>query len=532
MSKEERMKDFIVRHLEVVRPLSKECSLAWWENALTGSEEAAERAASLSAKLMKIYANKEDFAFLRGFSSVDFTDPYVARQHDLLLRGYQGEQMSDEMIDKMVSLNKEVEQEYNTFRANVRGASWTENDVKKVLLDSDDSELRKDAWIGSKAIGARVADRVVELVHLRNEVAKEQGFANHYSKIYALDELDEERVFRIFQELADLTTPAWMQWKQEFDAAQARRFGISVEELRPWHYPDPFFQEPPKSELNLDRLYEDKNLEDLTRRFYAAIGLPVDEILKRSDLYEKPGKNQHAFCTDIDREGDVRILCNIRPNDRWMGTMLHEFGHGVYDLYTDYSLPYILRGPSHTLATEAIAELMGRFATDGTWLGLYAGASEEESRAIDAVGRQETKVRYLILTRWFLTMSFFEREMYRNPDQDLNSLWWDTVEKFQGVKRPDHRNEPDWAAKIHLACAPVYYQNYLLGEMYAAQLLHYLSNEVLKGKPKEALFTSPEVGRWLKEKIFHQGNIRPWEEGLKFAMGEYLNPKYYAEQVK
>ena len=53
-------------------------------------------------------------------------------------------------------------------------------------------------------------------------------------------------------------------------------------------------------------------------------------MIARSDLYEKPGKSPHAFCTDIDREGDVRVLANIVPNEYWMGTMLHELGHSVY----------------------------------------------------------------------------------------------------------------------------------------------------------------------------------------------------------
>ena len=53
-------------------------------------------------------------------------------------------------------------------------------------------------------------------------------------------------------------------------------------------------------------------------------------MIDRSDLYEKPGKSPHAFCTDIDREGDVRVLANIVPNEYWMGTMLHELGHSVY----------------------------------------------------------------------------------------------------------------------------------------------------------------------------------------------------------
>ena len=46
--------------------------------------------------------------------------------------------------------------------------------------------------------------------------------------------------------------------------------------------------------------------------------MAVDDILARSDLYEKEGKNQHAYSFNIDRKQDIRILCNIVPNMRWM----------------------------------------------------------------------------------------------------------------------------------------------------------------------------------------------------------------------
>ena len=91
----------------------------------------------------------------------------------------------------------------------------------------------------------------------------------------------------------------------------------------------------------------------LCRKFYAGIGLPIDDVIARSDLYEKPGKSPHAFCTDIDREGDVRVLANIVPNEYWMGTMLHELGHSVYSSKNiPPSVPYVLRTDAHILTTE------------------------------------------------------------------------------------------------------------------------------------------------------------------------------------
>jgi peptidyl-dipeptidase A len=532
MPNDQQMQQFIEKHLSIVRPLGRECALAWWDNAVTGSDEDADRAEEITKRLLKVYSDPAEFAFLSGLPETGFDDPLIARQHNMLRRSYLAEQMAPETIDRLVRLETEISQEYNNYRAEVRGQQMTANDVYDVLRDSKDLDLRREAWEGSKAIGPRIAGRVLEMVRLRNEVARSQGYANYYSKSMTLDELDEERVFAAFDKLIEQTDPLWNEWKSGFDARQAQRLGITEEELRPWHYTDPFFQEAPPGDLDLDRYFADKDLEALTKQFFKAIGLPIEEVLERSDLYEKPGKDQHAFCTDLDREGDVRVLCNNKPNERWMGTMLHEFGHAVYDLYTDRKLPWLLRGPAHTLSTEAIAELMGRFSKDSVWLQLYAGVSPEEAEKVGAEAQESQRVQFLLSARWIILMSRFEQAMYRDPEQDLNKLWWDLVERYQGIHRPDDRDQPDWAAKQHLALSPVYYQNYLLGEMMAAQLLHHIRTDALAGEPPEALFTSPKVGQWLREKLFLPGQIRPWEEGLEHATGEKLNPDYFVAQLK
>ena len=75
-----------------------------------------------------------------------------------------------------------------------------------------------------------------------------------------------------------------------------------------------------------------------------------------------------------------------------------------------------------------------------------------------------------MFARWVQVMVRFERALYADPERDLDRLWWDLVERYQRVKRPEGRRAPDWAAKIHLATAPVYYHAYLMGECTASQL--------------------------------------------------------------
>ena len=79
--------------------------------------------------------------------------------------------------------------------------------------------------------------------------------------------------------------------------------------------------------------------------------------MARSDLRERAGKSQHAFCLRVGRSYpyDVRVLANVRDDAYWTNSMLHELGHAVCDKYIDPSMPYLLRTVAHTNTTEAIA---------------------------------------------------------------------------------------------------------------------------------------------------------------------------------
>ena len=67
------------------------------------------------------------------------------------------------------------------------------------------------------------------------------------------------------------------------------------------------------------------------------------------------------------------------------------------------------------------------------------GVAVENPQAFDETGAKTLKYRLLIFSRWCQVMLRFEKSMYENPDQDLNKLWWDLVEKYQMVKRPPNR---------------------------------------------------------------------------------------------
>jgi peptidyl-dipeptidase A len=485
--------------------------------------------------MMALYSDKDKLKKLEEIKiSGMITDSLLLRQLDVLYRAFLMAKADTAKLNAMVRMGTAIEQKYGNFRTEVGGKVLSDNDVEEILHTSKDVKYQKEVWEAQKKIGRLVADDVKKLVKLRNETAKDLGFKNYHEMSLTLSDQDPKEVSKLFDELDSLTRSSFAAVKGDIDDYFVKYYNLkSKDELMPWNYQNRFFQEAPKIyEVNLDQYYKDKNLETLTATFYGGLGLPIEEMLKNSDLYEKPGKNQHAFCTDIDNAGDVRVLCNIKPNSYWMNTMLHEFGHAVYDKNIDTGLPFILRDPAHTFTTEAIAMIFGRFSSNPQWLKDVVGISEQEKTKIAENCFKTLRLEQLVFSRWAQVMYRFEKEMYKNPEQDLNKLWWDLVEKYQLMKRPEGRNEPDWATKIHIATYPCYYHNYLLGELLASQLFYYIVANVIKSDDYkfQSFAGKTEIGTYLKDRIFMPGNKWYWNDMIEKATGEKLTAKYYARQ--
>jgi peptidyl-dipeptidase A len=526
--------DFIAEHEKAVRPLEREMQLAWWNANVTGRDEdfaAKERAQN---RLDAALADREKFNRVKSIKAASLRDPILARQIAVLYLLCLEKQVDPELLRQITAKANAIEKTFNAFRASVRGRMMTDSEVRRVLKESRDSEERKAVWEGSKAVGPLVEPELKALVKLRNEAARKLGFAGYHALQLHLAEQSQEQVLKLFDELDLLTREPFRKLKIEIDAKLAEQCKVTTDALRPWHYHDPFFQESPAVfAADFDSVYAKADILKLCRDFYAGIGLPIDDVIARSDLYEKPGKSPHAFCTDIDRQGDVRVLANIVPTEYWMGTMLHELGHSVYSSRNiPASVPYVLRTEAHILTTEGIAMLFERFSKDADWLkGM--GVHVPDPAAFDRAGAKMHRAKLLVFSRWCQVMFRFEKALYDNPDQDLNSLWWELVERYQMVHRPDGRNAPDYASKIHIVNTPAYYHNYLMGELFADQVLHAIARDALHGAdPSQATFVGNKaVGGYLRTRVFEPGRSLDWNGLTRHATGEDLNAKAFATEI-
>jgi len=524
-----RMKKFISVYEARAIPLYKEANLASWNANVTGTTEDWTKSEKASFELAKLFTDSVAFAELKDLKKSGLVkDSLLARQLELLYNSYLGGQVDPALLAEQIKMETEISKKYSNFRAMVNGRELTDNQVEEILRSSKDSKQLQAAWEGHKMIGTVVAEDIIKLVKHRDMIARKIGFSNYHEMSLKLSGQDPAEVTSIFDELDNLTRENFAQLKNDIDTYFAKYYDVKISDLKPWHYQNRYFQEAPQIySVDFDKYYEKQDPVKLLASFYDGIGLNVDPILAKSDLFEKPGKNQHAFSTDIDREGDVRTLDNVKPDSYWMNTLLHELGHGVYSFYIDRSLPFILRDAAHTFTTEAVANMFGRLATDPLWLKNMGIIDSAESEKIADVSYKALRLQMLVFSRWAQVMYRFEKSMYENPDQDLNQLWWETVKKYQMLAKPEGRNMPDWATKIHIALYPCYYHNYLLGELLASQWYYYLITNVTKNP---SFVGEKAVGNYFRERVFKPGARYYWNEMIERSTGEKLTAKYYARQ--
>jgi peptidyl-dipeptidase A len=542
VTKEQQLARFIELHVSKVEPLSTGANYAYWDASTTGKAEDYNRYKKLQLEIRQIYSNRREFVFLKTFKeSGEIKDARLARQLDRLYYSYLQNQMDPALMKKIVDLDAQVTEKYNTFRGTIEGKRVTNSDIYRILTTEKDSHKRELAWRASKQVGDAIVADLIELVKLRNQAVRKlarhtsggQGFDNYHTFSIVTGEQSVEELDRIFQQLYELTNEPFANYKRELDSVLADMYGIKTEDLRPWHYHDPFFQRTPLIfQLDLDTYYKNNDVKELARTFYAGVGLPVDDILARSDLYDREGKNPHAFGFDADRKGDVRILANLNNDERWMETILHELGHAIYSKYHDPNEPYLLREPAHSFTTEAIAMFFGRLSRNADWMHQMLNLPQEDYQKIQKISWEYTQSQQVLFARWALVMYHFEKQLYANPDQDLNSLWWDLIEKYQYVKRPPGPLDAGWASKLHFTVAPCYYHNYMLGELFASQLHHYLVHNVLQRQSDEGVgyVGEKQVGDYIRRKVFAPGALYYWNDMITQATGEPLTPKYFVQQ--
>jgi peptidyl-dipeptidase A len=215
---------------------------AWWNLATTGTEEAQEELVRAGKVYNRLFADKDEYEKVRGwYEEQGFLEsPLLRRQVEVLYRTFAGRQGDEETLDRIEELEARANAIYGNHRGVVGGREVGENEIREILRRSDDGSLRREAWEASKTVGREVEETVRDLARLRNRLAREAGYPDHYHRSLDLQEIDAAELDRTMSELESATDAPFRKLKENLDAKLEERFGVKA--VMPWHLSDPRFR--------------------------------------------------------------------------------------------------------------------------------------------------------------------------------------------------------------------------------------------------------------------------------------------------
>jgi len=160
------VKSFLDKHELAMRPLEIAANLAWWNANTTGSSSDFDKKEKAQNKIDEALSNANLFQEIKTLkdNKAKITDPILSRSVDVLFLIYLEKQAPLDLLKKSSALSNKVEQSFNSFRPIIQGKDSTENDVRGILKNSVDSNLRQEAWEAGKKVGNILENDLKELV--------------------------------------------------------------------------------------------------------------------------------------------------------------------------------------------------------------------------------------------------------------------------------------------------------------------------------------------------------------------------------
>ncbi len=417
------------------------------------------------------------------------------------------------------------------------------NDIDTALGKSRDLAERQRVWTASKEIGRPLRAGLSDLQKLRNQVAREMGYASFFALQVADYGMNVKEMMTLLDATLETTRPLYQGLHCWAKHALGKRFNRPVPKALPAHWvANRWAQRWPGliDDANLDQYFKGAKPETMVKSaesFYTSLGFAAlpESFWKRSDLYPVPAgqprkKNSHASAWHVDREQDVRSLMSVEANEQWFGTAHHELGHIYYFLaYSRPEVPPILREGANRAFHEAIGEL-ARLASQQTPYLKKVGVLPATANP-DAKGwlLQSALDSIVFLPFAAGTMSHFEHDLYEQElaPAEWQKRWWDYVARFQGVVPPTARPDDacDACTKTHINDDPAQYYDYALATLIKFQLHDHICTKILKQDVRACDYSGQKaVGDFLRG-ILSLGATRDWRTVIKDATGEEISPR-------
>ncbi|MFH1877588.1 MAG: hypothetical protein ABH883_02125 [Candidatus Omnitrophota bacterium] len=466
------------------------------------------------------------------------------------------------------------ELDYEQFRAvmeryDVLGA-LDDTKVDEILMLEDSRHIRRAVWElmgerGKKCVGRRIQHVKAQnsaVSRLADEYGLTRADGTRYTNFYQVTFDSREFDYGDYERLMSALDKGTKDEAEKATSEACKE--MNVETFEPWdalHLNKQVF-------LEADGYFPADIAMEKMRETFSGFGLDTSSIY--FDRYPVEGKlakfkfPHPGVCFPVDK-GDIRSLSTANNGSSSMATLFHETGHAVDFFYGPKDKGWLPVDKS-LIITEGMARFMENVAhKNPKWIMKNLGMPKE----LTAKFLNASRIRKLLMSRGardYVAVDYFDRTMYeltekyynapekymeeyggyfdadtrelkpdeqlaRNtPEKILTKMYWERCKEKKGFPSDPAQFEglPRWAGLFHFlktaAYLPISYQY--------AHFLDAHNKAFLKSKfGTNFIMDDPAIGEWLKKNYYRYGQLIPWKEMARAALGEDLDPRYYIREM-
>lgn len=491
--------------------------IASWDFYTNSTNENMQKYADAQECLSNLYKNNDFYEKFKQIKEIGFENKHLNKQIKDIVRAFYDEIESGKELKALRDKENEIANKYNSYILMLDGVPISKAEILKILETEKNPNIRQKALAANIKAGDVIADDLVELVKMRNDYAKLKGYDNYFEysvkENYDIEPENLEQLLNgVYAKVSDVCKNLSDKRKKEL----SQSFGIKQSELRDFHYG---LLTEKSSEGEVNNYFKTKEqVVEIAQKTYFEMGYDIENMGITLDLFPRENKNTHGFAFCIKPGKDARILANLTNNAKSLDTILHELGHCVYDIGIDTKLPFVEQDCSSPVMTEAIAMMMGDLPKTESML---AHLVPEEILNHFMNELKEDDARFVARS---LEIINFEKEMYKNPEQDLKLLWKKMKQKYLFRDENTEINN-EWATIPHYLSHPGYYQNYFRAALLKAQIYSAMKKELGE------ITKNKRSAKYLNENLFKYGSSVPEQDLIIKLTGKPLSEDDFCERI-
>jgi pepF/M3 family oligoendopeptidase len=352
----------------------------------------------------------------------------------------------------------------STVLADYKGEKITLPSVRN-LAYSKDTQVRKDAYEAELLCYDKIKDSVA---YALNNIKKQVNMLSE-TRGYASPLAMTLEQSRMSQETLDALWTAVEEYLPKFQAYLKRK-----SELLGYTNGLPWFEL--YAEIGkIDKTYTAEEAKDYLISHFTSFSQDMADMMTQAfdeswiDFYPRPGKVGGAFCANLTRQKQSRVLTNFDGSLNSIGTLAHELGHAYHGLHIQNHKPL------NTNYTMPVAETASTFNENVIMSAAIDQALGKEKLALIESQLQDfTQTICDIYSRFIFENAVFSKtkEEFLFPDQ-LKEIMNDAQIKAYGEGLdPDYRHPYMWACKGHYYSEHLSYYNfpYAFGALFSKGL--------------------------------------------------------------